>query len=187
MKKAIDVGCGKGGFLREFVHDYLPDWEGEELKITRMDGDKSLKPDVVHDLMKPMPKELIGLYDFVYMSHVLEHMAWRDAPSVANEVGKLVKPGGYFLILVPSLEWVARELVRGKFNIGVMMCLYGGQDDEWQFHKSGYTKPALNILAKQIGLTALSIKDGPIITVHGESMTNAFQLELFMQKPEVSE
>jgi len=181
--KAIHVGSGPGkGFLMSFVHDYLPEWEEEGVEVTRLDANPKVKPDIVHNLMKPMPDKLKEQYDLAYMSHVLEHIAWRDAPSVAKEVTTLIKPGGYFLIIVPSLEWAAKEICRGNYNLGVLMTIYGGQDDKWQFHNCGFTKAALSMLAEKIEMKVHSIRDGPTIVLANEKMFNSEQHELFMCK-----
>ena len=181
-RKAIDVGCGTQTFLKEFLHNYLPAWDNQQLEITRMDGDPNTKPDIVHNLLTPIPKKYKGKFDFAYMAHVLEHIPWRDTVSVAKEVVGLVKPGGYCLINVPSLEWACKEVIRGRFHIGVLMTIYGGQDDEWLFHKSGFTKAVLELLARRIKMSVVSLRETNAITVANNAKFSTAQLELFMRK-----
>ena len=149
--QTIDIGCGGKSFILDYIHQYLPHWDSEEIQITRMDSNKDVKPDILHDILKPMPQELYRKYDLVFMSHVLEHIPWRHSVSVAHEVAGLVKPGGYFLLSVPSIEWACKEILRGNFNLTVMMTIYGGQDDEWLVHKCGFTRSALQMLSDRLG------------------------------------
>jgi SAM-dependent methyltransferase len=179
--KAIDIGCGKNSTVLPYVSVYLPDWVGQ-VDVVRLDGNKKYKPDVLHNITKPMPERLKGKFDFAYMGHVLEHIPFRLAPAVAREVASLVKEGGYFLISVPSLEWACKEVIRGNFNIGVLMTIYGGQDDKWLYHYCGFTRPALTKLAKDIGMKVYSLKEGAVIVFAGEKAFNSTQHELFMRK-----
>jgi len=182
MYKAIDVGCGKGdGFIKDFMHEYFPEWDGQ-IEITRLDGDPEVEPDILHDLMTPMPEELKGQFDFVYMSHVLEHIPWQDSLSVAKEVSSLVKEGGYFLILVPNLEWAAKEILRGNFTTTLMVFLYGTQTDRWQYHYCGFTKPALKVLADRIEMSIYAMKESPILTIAAGRVENGLQHELLLRK-----
>jgi len=181
MIKAIDVGCGGNSFILDWVHDYLPEWDGQ-VEITNMDGNEEVHPDILHNILTPMPKELKGQFDFAYMSHVLEHVPWRDSVSVAMEVASLVKDGGYMMVNVPSMEWACKEILRGNYDMSVMMTIYGGQDDEWLFHKCGFTKPALEVLAKRIGMKIYSLKESQVLIQINEKIYNAMQHTLFMRK-----
>lgn len=180
--RVIDIGCGEKSHILNYIQEYIPEWDEKEIEVTRLDVQESTKPDILHNILQPMPKELYEKFDLAYMSHVLEHIPWRDTVSVANEVAKLVKQGGYFLISVPSIEWACREVLRGNFNLVVMMTFYGGQDDEWLYHRCGFTKPTLEMLADKIGMKIYSLRDTNVVVLMNSSNGHAMQHVLLMRK-----
>ena len=48
----------------------------------------------------------------VYASHVLEHLALDDFHRALRNTHKILQEGGIFRLVVPDLEWAAREYVR---------------------------------------------------------------------------
>jgi len=184
--QAIDVGCEQGHVIEAYIGQYQPGWMND-IEITRLDIDPLSKPDILQDIRKPMPPEIAGKYDFVSFTHVLEHMPWRIAVPVFKNVAQLTKPGGFFLTCVPSMEYACREVVRGKYDKGVVAMIYGGQDDEYAFHLSGYTRPALENLAKQINFQIYNFVETQIGVVIDGDKEHAFmgrQWELMLRRPE---
>lgn len=57
----------------------------------------------------PLPD---GAADFVYHSHVLEHLTRQDGERFLRECHRILKPGGVLRIAVPDLEDAAREYLR---------------------------------------------------------------------------
>jgi hypothetical protein len=60
--------------------------------------------DIVSGL--PVPDESCG---GVYASHVLEHLPFDDFHSALENTRKMLAEGGVFRLVVPDLEWAARE------------------------------------------------------------------------------
>lgn len=48
----------------------------------------------------------------VYASHVLEHLALNDFHRAIGNTKKILTDGGIFRLVVPDMEWAAREYVR---------------------------------------------------------------------------
>ncbi|MBV9768253.1 MAG: methyltransferase domain-containing protein [Bryobacterales bacterium] len=48
----------------------------------------------------------------VYASHVLEHLTLNEFHIAVRNTKRLLRPGGIFRMLVPDLEWAAREYLR---------------------------------------------------------------------------
>jgi SAM-dependent methyltransferase len=71
-----------------------------------------------------------GTADFVYHSHVLEHLSREDARRFLHECHRILKPGGILRIVVPDLEDAAREYLKN-----IARCDAGDQsaiaDLEW--------------------------------------------------------
>jgi hypothetical protein len=48
----------------------------------------------------------------IYASHVLEHLALEDFHKALKNTRKMLQAGGTFRLVVPDLEWAAREYVK---------------------------------------------------------------------------
>ncbi len=62
---------------------------------------------LAHDLRAPLPLAADS-FDFVYHSHVLEHLEKADARRLLSECHRVLKPGGTVRVVVPDLESKAR-------------------------------------------------------------------------------
>lgn len=111
--------------------------------------------DLVADIAKPLPLE-DGSADLVYASHVLEHFPQGQTISLLTEWRRILRPGGQLWVAVPDLDVIARMLIErpGWFTpphepwVGA---IYGGQKDEYDFHKAGFTGPSLAALLTEAG------------------------------------
>lgn len=91
MLSLLHVGCGGAS---------LPPWLTPVQEI-RLDIEPSAKPHVVAS-MTDMGD--IGLYDAIWCSHALEHLAPHDVETALSEFIRVLHPGGYAVIQVPDLE-----------------------------------------------------------------------------------
>lgn len=87
----VNIGCGRRRH---------PDWTNCDLIP---DASDVLAVDVRQKL--PFDGETC---DAVYASHVLEHLAARDARRLVAEIFRVLRPGGVVRIVVPDLEGIAR-------------------------------------------------------------------------------
>ena len=111
--------------------------------------------DVGADISERLPFE-DGAAELVYASHLLEHFPTDQVPKLLAEWRRVLRPGGVLLIAVPDLEVIARMLTEreGWFtppNGPWLGALYGGQKDEYDFHKTGFTGPWLAHLMREAG------------------------------------
>lgn len=117
--KVLDLGGVKGS-------SYLSSFKGE-FSVTTLNLDKSVNPDIVHDLEHPLP---VGdeTYDHILLINVLEHIFEYDA--LLSEAKRVVKKGGSVIVAVPFLfpnhpspkdyHRFTEESLRHKFvNIGL--------------------------------------------------------------------
>lgn len=86
--------------------------------------------------------------DEIYISHVLEHFSRRKILQILREYNRLLKPGGLLRIAVPDFDAVVDMYVKDKRNIyDLMGLMYGGQRDEYDYHKFIFTYDTIkNIL-----------------------------------------
>ena len=138
-KQILDLGCGP------------QHWDfGDEGQVTRVDLRDECEPDFRSDLrLLPFgPKS----YDVVFSSHVLEHFGREEMMDVLEEWLKVLKPDGEFRIIVPNLEWAAKEILKKRISADALNVLYGSQEYALNFHKNGFTPARLKGALKKAGL-----------------------------------
>jgi predicted SAM-dependent methyltransferase len=119
----------------------------------------------------------------VNFTHVLEHVSWRLAVPVFKNVASLTAPGGFFLVCVPSMEYACREVIRGQYDLGVVGMIFGGQDDDYAYHHSGYTHAALEMMVQQVNFQVYSFKETQIgVVIDGKPFAGK-QWELMLRNP----
>ena len=82
--------------------------------------------------------------DEFYASHVLEHLGYTgELPRTLQELNRALKPGGVLRISVPDLEVLCRLFLERQYSaevrFDIMRIIYGGQIDDYDFHKVGLT------------------------------------------------
>lgn len=168
MLRILDVGCGK-----ESVAQLV--FQADDKKITRLDAFEENKPDVLHDITKPLPEELKGSYDIVYASHVLEHI---DRESVHITIKNLVDalaPMGELWITVPSLEWAARELLANHDGVHVQLMIFGGQNNHLDYHRCGFTLRSLRKMMELNDLIVRKAYQAPFQISYGDKFFDCVQ------------
>jgi SAM-dependent methyltransferase len=146
--RVLHVGCGR----EQAVHKIFADWEE-----VRLDVDPTAKPDIVASMIQMRPVESSS-FDAVYSRHNLEHLEHHEVPMALREFRRVLKPGGFALIIVPDLEVVAALIVDGKLEetigtsdagpIAPIDMLYGYRPalrDGFYFmaHRTGFTQKTL--------------------------------------------
>ena len=64
-----------------------------------------------HNLLNGIPFS-DNSFEFVYHSHVLEHMPKKYAPEFIGECYRILKPGGIIRVAIPDLEQIAKNYIR---------------------------------------------------------------------------
>jgi SAM-dependent methyltransferase len=105
-KRVLHVGCGRG----QAVHEVFAGWEE-----VRLDVDPTAQPDILASMIQMRPVES-GSFDAVFSRHNLEHLEHHEVPMALREFRRVLKPGGFALIIVPDLETVAALIVDGKLE-----------------------------------------------------------------------
>src|SRR5262245_47216369 len=99
--RILDIGCGKGAFLRSF-RDHRPGWHSvgiepsrEEAALARRDGQLE-----VHEGMLGSTALERESFDLVSIMHVLEHVP-RPIEALP-QIREMLKPGGLLFVEVPN-------------------------------------------------------------------------------------
>lgn len=110
---------------------------------------KGRTADVLADIRK-LPYEDASV-DEIYTSHVLEHFGRHEFLGVLREWYRVLKPGSYIYIAVPNIE-SAIDYYNKTGNIHALYGqFWGGQRDEHDYHKFGYTFSTLSDYLKKVG------------------------------------
>ncbi|RLC83659.1 MAG: hypothetical protein DRJ03_16505 [Chloroflexi bacterium] len=140
-------------------------------KLVRLDANKENGPDIVHDIMNPLPKKLIGEFDMVYMSHVLEHIPRPHVLTALRNVVEAVKPGGEMWIIVPSLEWMVSSYDRFRPTTSMFhLSMFGGQQNEFDYHYSAFSLYDLRYIMEGIGLAVRDAYQTPFQIQYGDKV-----------------
>jgi predicted SAM-dependent methyltransferase len=98
--------------------------------------------DLVCDVFD-LPKHLEnGSCSKVRASHVIEHFGTKETQKVLKIFYDLLEVGGELEIIVPNFKWHAQLVMEGNERDAVYYA-FGGQLDEWDFHKTGFTPDIL--------------------------------------------
>src|SRR5689334_22428514 len=115
--------------------NFVPGWENA--KVLTLDVDEKQQPDILGDAAD-MPPELYGKLDGLLASHVLEHFSYWKTDEVLAGWIRCLKDGSELHVLVPSLEWAAREVLSENPSPATYPQLYAGQVNQWDVHLAGF-------------------------------------------------
>ncbi len=131
----IHIGCGPID---------LPGW-------VNLDARPFLHVHLVTDSVM-LPEFAEGAVGEIYLCHVLEHFSFEDVESLLANYHKKLAVGGVLRISVPDFDLaIAAYNATNRDLEFVRMALMGGQDYEFNFHKSIFNKELLANLLKEAG------------------------------------
>lgn len=103
----------------------------------------------------------------LFTSHALEHISKFDVPKVLKEMYRVLEKGGAITIRVPDLEWCVRHWLNNKASRGWELdIIFGNQNHDGEFHKTGFTKDTLKDLVTMAGFKVIKLET---IQTHGQS------------------
>lgn len=95
----------------------------------------------------------------IYCSHVLEHLPVKDVLPTLKEIHRILCPGGKLYLSVPDLDVLCHLFIQPRLDplqkLHVMSMIFGGQVDDYDFHKTGLTVGFLAEYLKEIGFYSL--------------------------------
>jgi predicted SAM-dependent methyltransferase len=95
-----------------------------------------------------------GALGEIYLCHVLEHFSFAEVDQLLVTYHKKMSDGGVLRISVPDFDLaIAAYRASGEDLEFVRMALMGGQDYEFNFHKSVFNKKLLTKLLTEAGFT----------------------------------
>lgn len=165
-KRLLDVGCGEGDFILNSKAKFR-EYYGVDVSSLRIEHAEERSKEMgdniyfYHcDVDKGLPFDN-SFFDVVTCIAVLEHVF--NPPNVLDEIRRVLKPGGTFIVQVPNIAWLPYriQLLFGKLpkTGGV----YLGAD--WE-HLHNFTKNSLLLLLRQKGFKIEKISCSGIFAKH---------------------
>lgn len=114
----------------------------------------------IKDLLQFVPE---GYCSEVRACHILEHFGTKEVVEVVKIVWKLLEDGGRFTIFVPNFLWHMQLLLEDKEEQAVNYA-FGGQLDQYDYHKTGFTPKLLQKLLEGNGFKVQTLVPGTSIT-----------------------
>ncbi|MBJ6801937.1 class I SAM-dependent methyltransferase [Geomonas propionica] len=140
----LHLGCGN-------IH--LPGW-------CNVDVINTGATDLVLDI-RSLPGLPRGRAERIYSCHVLEHFSHDEIPGILASWHEVLKSGGEIRLSVPDLDAITRIYQANLEHFNVpghqpwIALIYGGQKDEYDFHKTGFNFCWLKYLLEQAGFSSV--------------------------------
>jgi predicted SAM-dependent methyltransferase len=93
--------------------------------------------------------------DIIYASHVLEHFGRYEFSEALRTWHKKLKPGGLLRVSVPDFEKVIHYYNSGGKLSDLLGFLYGGQRDEFDYHKIIFDRISLTSEFLDVGFSSV--------------------------------
>lgn len=92
--KGLDIGCGA---WKQFPH-----WIGVDNRLDTKLFNQAMDPDVTVDTAEDLSLFASNSLDFVFSSHLLEHIPYERVPATLKEWMRVLKPRGYLVLYLPD-------------------------------------------------------------------------------------
>jgi predicted SAM-dependent methyltransferase len=103
----------------------------------------------------------------VHFTHALEHFPTKETQKVLALLRDLLVDGGLLYLEVPNFAWHAQILMEGRERDAVYYA-FGGQLNEWDFHKTGFTENILREELELAGFKDIKIQNSSSLTVRAK-------------------
>lgn len=105
----------------------------------------------------------------VRISHVLEHFSRKEMSLVLNDLKAILQDNGTLVVIVPNFMYFVQLLAEGNEE-SAMIHTYGGQLDEFDFHKNGFTRNVLAKVMREHGFVVKVMKDEASLTCEAKKL-----------------
>jgi len=140
--RQLHLGCGN-------IH--IPGW-------CNVDVIKTGATDLVLDI-RALPGIPGDVVERIYSCHVLEHFSHDEIAEILANWFQVLKPGGEIRLSVPDLDAITRIYQSNLDHFNVpgnqpwIALIYGGQKDQYDYHKTGFNFCWLKYLLEAAGFT----------------------------------
>jgi len=137
---------------------------GKREGFVQMNLKKEEWVDIVHDLAKiPYPFST-GEIEHLVALRCLEHIPYHEIVGVISEWARLIKQNGILQVIVPDFIKIVDDYKAGMYDDELaMVYIYGGQHDEFDFHKCGFTMRILKKIFEPYFYIKIERMDGELV------------------------
>ncbi|MEN9866847.1 MAG: hypothetical protein RL748_2437 [Pseudomonadota bacterium] len=171
MRNFLHVGCGRANYERLPVCFRNPGW-----REIRLDIDPSVRPDIVASItdLSMLPDDCV---DAIWSSHNLEHLHSYEVPLALGEFMRVLKPNGFFLVNLPDLRAVAKQILADNLTRPMYMSEVGAitpldvlfghqrslvQGKHYMAHRTGFTSTTLGEALIEAGFVEVRVLQGKL-------------------------
>lgn len=152
--------------LLKLIYKYtdVKKWFEQEYFVNTLSNNFFIHHNIEYGL--PFRSETV---DFIYSSHLLEHLFKDDAEFLINEMYRVLKKGGILRIVVPDLEYVVELYKKSKKEEALEYFFPNSKADYFSRHRYMYDFDLLAILMQKIGFHSIKkweFRKGELPDVH---------------------
>lgn len=166
-QRFLHVGCGTINERR--IPTRFKDGNWQEV---RLDIDARVSPDIVADI-RDLSAIPAASFDAVFSPHNVEHLAYHEVGGALAGFRRVLKDGGFLLILVPNLRDIAQFIVDKDIDVPMLQtpigpvapidALYGLRPwieggNDFMFHKTGFTPELLARRLRDAEFTRIAVR-----------------------------
>lgn len=116
------------------------------------------KQDILCDLFDIQDKVPNASCEEIHFTHALEHFPASETQRILGIVMSLLTPRGKLYIEVPNFAWNVSLLAEGRDRDAIYYA-FGGQLDEYDLHKTGFTASILRDELVKAGFADIKVED----------------------------
>jgi SAM-dependent methyltransferase len=119
--KVLDIGCATGALLAELKKR---GWGTTGVEICKEEAEYARKERSLDVRSLPLEEGNFAScsFDAVLASHLIEHL--NNPGSLVKEVGRILKPGGRFIVTTPNISGFQAKIFKGAWRSAIFDHLY---------------------------------------------------------------
>jgi 2-polyprenyl-3-methyl-5-hydroxy-6-metoxy-1,4-benzoquinol methylase len=119
--RVLDIGCATGTLLGELKKR---GWDTTGVEICEEEAAYARKERSLDVRSLPLEENHFTPegFDVVFASHLIEHL--NDPGALVKEAGRILKPGGHFIITTPNISGFQAVLFSGRWRSAIFDHLY---------------------------------------------------------------
>lgn len=111
-----------------------------------------------------IPETIKDTFDEIQFTHALEHFPTKETQKVLGIIHNLLNTDGKLYLEVPNFQWHASLLLNEGRERDAVYYAFGGQLDQWDFHKTGFTENILREELEKAGFKDITIVNSSSLT-----------------------
>lgn len=112
--------------------------------------------DFTADFDQPLPIQS-NEWDGVFSKYAIEHISWRKVDGFVSEVHRILKPGGFAVVVTANGEAQMRWALKQDWDERVSQCLGGDQDFPDNTHKVFFSPAWIARLFRMAGFSCVIV------------------------------